>query len=555
MTVWLRQYRRSHRAGERPLIELQAYLRASGAPDGEALRQLAERLDMPVAAVRSAISYYSELHERPDALRVCRGTSCALAGAERLGDALAASGPCRGVYCLGFCDRSPAVLLPDNRVATRCDPADASRALDAATPDPAPPAIRSACAEPIVTRNVLRGDTSELADARVAGVYAALEAALTRPAEEVLRCVERSGERGRGGAAYPTGAKWRRCAEAPGSEKYVVVNGDEGDPGSFIDRVLLEGDPHSVLEGMILCAYAVGADHGVVFIRSEYPRAIARMQRAIEQAYGAGILGPSVMGHPVRFDVEVFPGMGSYVCGEETALLGAIEGFRGDVRPRPPYPVESGLDGCPTLVNNVETLVNIPWIIARGGDAYRALGTRACPGTKALCLNHGFARPGIVEIALGMSLRRVIEEEAGGPRAGELIAVLLGGPMGSVVPPSRWDVPVCYQAMAERGIQLGHGGLVAVPADADGRALLLHWLEFMQRESCGKCVPCRVGSQRALTLAQGGGAASAPALERLLDVISAASLCAFGQLMPVPVRELVALFGDGVFGAERGGDG
>jgi NADH:ubiquinone oxidoreductase subunit F (NADH-binding) len=261
------------------------------------------------------------------------------------------------------------------------------------------------------------------------------------------------------------------------------------------------------------------------------------------------------MGHPVSFDIEVFPGMGSYVCGEETALLEAIEGFRGDVRPRPPYPVENGIDGCPTVVNNVETLLNIPWIVARGGDSYRSRGTRACPGTKALCLNHGFTRPGIVEVILGTSLRSVIEDEAGGPHTGDLMAVLLGGPMGSVVPPSRWDVPVCYQAMAEQGIQLGHGGIVAVPANADGRALLLHWLEFMQHESCGKCVPCRVGSQRALSLAKGGGAAIAPVLDRLLDVISSASLCAFGQRMPAPVRELVALFGDGVFDAERGGDG
>jgi NADH:ubiquinone oxidoreductase subunit F (NADH-binding) len=324
----------------------------------------------------------------------------------------------------------------------------------------------------------------------------------------------------------------------------VVANGDEGDPGSFVDRVLMERDPHSILEGMILCGWAVGAASGIVFIRSEYPAALARMRRAIGEARAAGLLGPSVLGSGFAFDVAVFPGMGSYVCGEETAMLNAIEGFRGEVRLRPPFPVDAGLWGRPTVVNNVETLVNVPWIVARGPEAYRALGTEASSGTKVLCLSRGFARPGLVEVEFGVSLRQVIEEAGGGGRDGAALeSVLLGGPMGSLVSPADWDVPVCYTAMAERGLQLGHGGLVAIPRGTDPARLLVHLLEFMAEESCGKCVPCRVGSRRGLEMARGlldgSGAGGPELLDRLLEVVSEASLCAFGRLTPGPVRALL----------------
>ncbi len=312
----------------------------------------------------------------------------------------------------------------------------------------------------------------------------------------------------------------------------------------------MEMDPHAVLEGLAICAYAVGATEGIVFIRSEYPTALQRMQQAIDEANAAGVLGASVLGSGFRLKVSVFPGMGSYVCGEETALLNALEGFRGEVRLRPPYPAVSGLYGRPTVVNNVETLVSVPWIARRGAEAYAVLGTAACSGTKAMCMNHGFAAPGIDEIEFGLPLRQLIEALASGGAGGaSLEAVLLGGPMGSVLRPDEWDVPICYEAMSQRGIQLGHGGLVAVPEGTDFAALLRHWLHFLQQESCGRCVPCREGSRQALELA-GPGARDAQRrqLERLLEVIGEGSLCAFGQQTPEPVKQIVHHFGDRIFG-------
>jgi NADH:ubiquinone oxidoreductase subunit F (NADH-binding) len=467
-----------------------------------------------------------------------------LAGAGRL-DALSPGARLRRVYCLGYCDRSPAVLLPDGRVAAGESAWALARAGTPPSSPPGPPSIRCRSREAIVTQRIARGDFSELGRARSAGVYEALAGALGRPREEILATVERSGERGRGGAGFPTGTKWRRCAEAPGEEKVVIANGDEGDPGSFIDRVLLEQDPHSVLEGLALCAVAVGAREGIVYVRSEYPEARERVERAVREARAAGILGPSLLGSSLSLEVRVVSGMGSYVCGEETAMLNALEGRRGEVRPRPPYPAAEGLRRRPTVVNNVETLVNVPWIVARGADAYGALGTPESRGTKALCLSRGFARPGIVEVEFGIALRDVVEEEAGGGAGGrKLEAVLLGGPMGSVVLPREWDVPVCYGAMADRGIVLGHGGLVAVEEGVDPARLVEHWLEFMAEESCGKCVPCRLGSRRALELARGDLAAARERLDGLLDVVASTSLCAFGQLMPGPVRTLLRGFGD-----------
>jgi len=406
-----------------------------------------------------------------------------------------------------------------------------------------PVSIRNVAREAIATARIGKGDYSELAHAREAGVYSALAKALTRPPEEVLAVVEKSGEQGRGGAGFPTGHKWRFAAGAQGRVRYFVANGDEGDPGSFIDRLLLEYDPHAILEGMALCAWAIGASEGIVYIRSEYPAAQAKMQAAIMQACTAGLLGTNIGGTPFSFDVYVVSGHGSYVCGEETALLNAIERRRGEVRVRPPYPAVQGLYGQPTVVNNIETLVNIPWILERGAAAFRSLGTPASPGTKAFCFNQGFARPGIVEAEFGLSLRELVETHGGGGRDGTtLVGIALGGPMGSILLPDEWDVSIDYPALAKRGIQSGHGGLVALPAGSDWRQLLVHWLEFMVAESCGKCVPCRLGSVRALALAQQADVDEAHRkLPVLLDLIASTSLCGFGQSIPAPVERLRAL--------------
>jgi NADH:ubiquinone oxidoreductase subunit F (NADH-binding)/NADH:ubiquinone oxidoreductase subunit E len=531
----------THRGGNSPLVEIQQFVKVHGLPDPAQVKQLSQEVALPEAAVRGALSFYSDLHQSSEATRICIGTSCVLAGSKELLAAASGRTACRGVYCVGYCDRSPAALRADNRAVALNGHASVDPLLDLTGPEPTRPAIGSVAKQAIVTRRIGRGDFSDLAAARADGAYETLAKVRRMRAEDVLSAIEQSGERGRGGAAFPTGTKWRRCAEVVSDSKYVVANGDEGDPGSFIDRVLMEDDPHSILEGMAICGHAVGAREGIVYIRSEYPRAMERMKVSIEAASAAGLLQD--------FVPSIVPGMGSYVCGEETAMLNAIEGIRGEVRLRPPYPVVEGLFGKPTVVDNVETLVNVPWILEHGPAEYAALGTKASPGTKALCLNHGFANPGILEIEFGRSLRDVIEQDAGGAAHGQkLEAVLIGGPMGSVALPSQWDVPICYQSMAQRNLNLGHGGLVAVPEGTNIRELFLHWLEFMAEESCGKCIPCRLGSQRALELAQTpGGEESLPQLERLFEIMTHGSLCAFGQQMPGPMSEMVKYFGDRVF--------
>jgi NADH:ubiquinone oxidoreductase subunit F (NADH-binding) len=497
-------------------------------------------------AARGVESFYADLHADPGAVRVCRGTSCWLAGGDAVWAAQARTAPCRPAYCVGHCDRSPALLRPDGAIATGAN----ARAGAGADPDAARPDVRCLAPEPIATARISRSSFAELDSARRDGAYAALARALAGPREAVVAAVERSGQRGRGGAAFPTAAKWRACAAAPASPRVAIANGDEGDPGSFVDRVLMEDDPHAVLEGLLLCAYAVGASRGIVFIRSEYPRAKQRMARAIEQLRAAGLAGERILGSAFGCELSVVSGHGSYVCGEETALIHAIEGRRGEVGLRPPYPTERGLHGLPTVVQNVETLAAIPAIVTRGGAWYAATGTAGCSGTIALCLNAGFARPGIVEVEFGTPLASVIEDAGGAAGGARLDAVLLGGPMGSVVLPRDLDAPVCYDALAARGVRLGHGGLVALPAGADLRGLLLHWLAFMRDESCGRCTPCRLGSARAHELlALQPGRAPRDALLRLFDVMEQASLCAFGQLVPGPMRELAERFEARVFGS------
>lgn len=533
-------------ADPHPLESAREMVERLGRPlDAAEIALLSERTRVPVAALRAAVSSYADLAEGPADVRVCVGTSCALAGGEELAEALAGRTRTRVAHCLGHCDRSPALLRRDGRVALPGAGAGADAAL-AAEPGRAAPSVRARCPEPIVTRRLGRGGFADLARARADGAYATLERALSRGPEAVLAAVEASGLRGRGGAGFATGRKWRLAAATPADARYVICNGDEGDPGSFVDRLLMEEDPHGVIEALALCAFAVGAREGVAFVRSEYPVARAALSQAADDARAAGILGAALMGAGPPFDVRVVSGLGSYVCGEETALLEALEGRRCEVRLRPPYPVTAGLHGRPTVVDNVETLVDAVWIVERGADAYASLGTAASKGTKALSLNHGFARPGVLEVEMGTPLREVVEEDAGGPAGpAPLAAVLAGGPMGCVIPPREWDVPLCYSAMDERGLVLGHGGLVALPDDADMGALLRGWLRFMASESCGRCAPCSLGSRRALDLAGDPGLRAArDELARLLDVIATASLCAFGQGIPRPVRRLVELFGD-----------
>ncbi len=412
------------------------------------------------------------------------------------------------------------------------------------------PAVRCVAPKPVVTRRLLEGGAPDLKTARKLGAYDGLEQALMREPGELLQTMERSGERGRGGAGFLTGAKWRACASHEANQRYVIANGDEGDPGSYVDRVLMEDDPHGILEGMLLCGYAVGATKGVVYIRSEYPRALEAMQRAIVEAREEGILGRDLYSTGFDFDVEVFPGMGSYVCGEETAMINAIEGLRGEVQIRPPYPTQHGLYGKPTVVNNVETLLNVPFIVNEGAETYANLGTHATNGTKVVSLNHGFRNPGLVEVEFGITLHEVIHEIAGGGRDDkDLAAVIVGGPMGSIVLPEKWDLPICYDVLARHDIQFGHGGIVAIPENADFRGLLEHWVEFTIEESCGKCVPCQLGSECVgQTLHSGRSRAEITSrLDEIFTAMEQGSLCAFGQFTPKPMRQLIEYFGDRIF--------
>jgi NADH:ubiquinone oxidoreductase subunit F (NADH-binding) len=517
----------------------------NGSLTAEEIRELSRHVGLPEATISGIISYYTDLQHSQQTWKICRGTSCNLAGAERLQLLLGKQVSCREVYCLGYCYKAPTALDEAGQVLTGeqllslgYDAGDRQQSL-------AIPSIRCLASEAMVTRRAVK-ELYGLEEARASGVYSTFLRCLEAPPIKIIETIEQSGERGRGGAGFPTGKKWRRCGETRAESRYVIANGDEGDPGSYIDRVLLENDPHGVIEGILICAYAVGAKQGIIFIRSEYPKAIERMEAAVAAAYGARILGASAA-YPL--DISIFPGMGSYVCGEETAMLNTIEGLRGEVRIRPPYPAESGLYGMPTVVNNVETLVNIAAIIAKGAQAYRTMGTKESAGTKAMCLDHGFASPGIVEVEFGMTIRELIDAAGGSANGDPLKAVILGGPMGSLLLPDEWDVPICYEAMAKSGIQLGHGGLVAVQTGTDYRELLRQWLKFMVDESCGKCVPCRLGSKQAWQAMQADQITreGEQDISKLLTVIEQASLCAFGQYIPVPIRKILEAFGDHIY--------
>lgn len=391
---------------------------------------------------------------------------------------------------------------------------------------------------PVTTRRILTDEAGKPATPSYLGLHLALQSS----PQQIIETITASGLRGRGGAAFPTGKKWQACAGTTSDQRYIIANGNEGDAGSYIDRVLLERDPHSVIEGMLIGAYAIGASKGVIYIRSEYPTATSVMKTAIEAARDAGHFNAN----DFSCEISVVQGAGSFVCGEETALINAIEGLRGEVRLRPPYPTESGLFGKPTAVDNIETLCNIPFIIEHSANQYKRMGTSTSAGTKTLCFNHGFVRPGIVEVEFGTPLQTAIDA-AGGSKS-PLAAILLGGPMGCVIPPDQWDTPVCYEAMQARGYDLGHGSIIALPKSADKAALLRHWLSFMADESCGKCEPCSLGSKRSCQIInEPWNADSQKQLNDLLHLIGQTSLCAFGREIPRAVSQYLDIFHDEIF--------
>ncbi len=368
--------------------------------------------------------------------------------------------------------------------------------------------------------------------------------------QEVIETIKASGLRGRGGAGFPTGVKWDMAIKAPGPTKYLICNADEGDPGAFMDRSVVEGNPHAVIEGMIIGAYAIGAPYGYVYIRAEYPLAVERLHLAIKQAKEHGFLGKNVLGKGFDFTIKVKLGAGAFVCGEETALIASIEGKRGQPRAKPPFPVQKGLWGKPTIINNVETLANIPYIIRKGADWYAAMGTEKSKGTKVFALTGKIQNSGLIEVPMGIPLREVIYDIGGGIEGGrKLKAVQTGGPSGGCIPASIIDTTLDYESLGKVGSIMGSGGMVVLDETDCMVNVAKYFLQFTQSESCGKCVPCRVGTKRLLEIltriTEGHGRESdIELLETLSSDVKTSSLCGLGQSAPNPVLSTIRYYRD-----------
>jgi len=368
--------------------------------------------------------------------------------------------------------------------------------------------------------------------------------------EETIEIIKASGLRGRGGAGFPTGLKWEFTAKAESDKKYVCCNADEGDPGAFMDRSILEGDPHSVLEAMTIAGYAVGADQGYIYVRAEYPIAVKRLTIAIGQAREAGLLGKNIFGTDFSFDIELRLGAGAFVCGEETALMASIEGYRGEPRPRPPFPAVKGVFGKPTLLNNVETYANIPQIILNGPEWFQTIGTEKSKGTKVFALGGKINNTGLVEVPMGTTLREIIYEVGGGiPNGKKFKAAQTGGPSGGCIPVEHLDTPIDYDSLAKVGSMMGSGGLIVMDEDNCMVDIARFFLNFTVDESCGKCPPCRIGTKRMLEIldriVEGKGEeGDIEKLEELGKTIKSASLCGLGQTAPNPVLSTLQYFRD-----------
>ncbi len=384
----------------------------------------------------------------------------------------------------------------------------------------------------------------------VAGYQGMSKALKEMTPAQVITAITASGLRGRGGAGFPTGVKWKFCSEAAGDRKYIICNGDEGDPGAFMDRGVMESDPHRVLEGMVIGAYAIGASQGFVYVRAEYPLAVKLMGRAIEQARAAGFLGERIVGTSFSFDIEIREGAGAFVCGEETALILSIEGERGMPRMRPPFPAQRGLWGCPTIINNVETFANLPWILRHGAEAFAALGTAKSKGTKVFSLAGKIRHGGLVEVPMGITLREILEDIGGGSSTGRPIkAVQTGGPSGGCIPAELFDTRIDYEELNRLGAIMGSGGMIVLDDTACMVDFARYFLSFTSKESCGKCAPCRLGTQRLLEIltriTEGNGTENdLQTLKEFAVSVQATSLCGLGQTAPNPVLTTMRYYMD-----------
>ena len=442
--------------------------------------------------------------------------------------------------------------------------ADVAGLFDAGWLDHAPHALRLGDIEQhpwfarqqrVTFARVGRTDPLSLDDYQASGGWAGARAAMAMTPADIVQAVTDSGLRGRGGAAFPAGIKWRTVLEAAGAHKHIVCNADEGDSGTFSDRMLMEGDPFCLIEGMLVAGLAVGAGQGWIYLRSEYPHAAGALREAITRARAAGWLGSDAGGSGRAFDIELRIGAGAYICGEETSLLNSIEGRRGEVRAKPPLPAIAGLFGQPTVVNNVITLASVPAILADGAQAYARLGEGRSRGTLPLQLAGNIARGGLFEVPFGISLRELLHEIGGGSASGRPIrAVQVGGPLGAYLDASQFDVAIDYEAFAAIGAMLGHGGIVVFDDSVDMRRQAAWAMRFCAIESCGKCTPCRIGSTRGVELIERMAAGDEPQadqalLRELCHTMTHGSLCAMGGLTPLPVLRALDRF-PGDFGAD-----
>jgi NADH-quinone oxidoreductase subunit F len=538
-----------------------------------AINYVASRLDLPPAEIHGVASFYAmfSLAPRPHVVaHVCDDLACLIRGAgslcaqleKKLGPAGKPDAAGNSTWlrspCLGLCERAPAALItasgetpreftlapatPDSIVSALLQmnrgPASPEK-NDHEASDPKQSLPQFGTSQLRLLRRVGHVNPSSIDDYQRDGGYEALKRAIDMGPERVVREVIDSRLMGRGGAAFPTGKKWESLllARKPGCTHYVVCNADESEPGTFKDRIIMEGDPFAVLEGMAIAALAVGATKGFIYVRGEYPRAAARLTHAIKEARAHGMLGGAILGSNLQFDIELRQGAGAYICGEETALFNSIEGFRGEPRNKPPFPTQAGLFRKPTLVNNVETLINIPEIILNGGAAYARIGTAQSAGARLFCVSGNVQRPGVYEMPFGITLQELIAAAGGVGGTGRLQAVLLGGAAGSFLSPSELDIPLSFEGTRAAGATLGSGAVIVLDDSVDLKEILLRIARFFHEETCGQCVPCRVGTERQQELLTrliarqpiGSVAQEFNLLNEMAQAMRDASICGLGQ--------------------------
>lgn len=508
---------------------------------------------------------------------ICAGSACVSSRAYDFKDALLEALEEAGIReevnvvdtgCVGTCDLGPvAIVYPDGIFYVHLKPEDAKDIVNEHLlkgrvvnrllyKQPMTKEVFPSFSEidfivrqkRIVLRNMGVIDPESIDEYIAREGYQALAKVLTMDPQEVINTVKNSGLRGRGGAGFPTGLKWELTRKASGSPKYVICNGDEGDPGAFMDRSILEGDPHSVIEGMMIAGYAIGASKGFFYVRAEYPLAIKRLEIALEQARNYGLIGENILGTGFSFDIELRRGSGAFVCGEETALIASIEGRRGEPRPRPPYPANRGLWNSPTVINNVETLANIAPIILNGAEWFSSIGTEKSKGTKVFALAGKVNNTGLIEVPFGTTLREIIFDVGGGiPGGKKFKAAQTGGPSGGCIPAEYLDLPIDYESLKQIGAIVGSGGLIIMDEDTCMVDVARFFLEFTQSESCGKCPPCRVGTRKMLDILERivNGEGEEGDIERLIELgeeIKRDSLCGLGQTAPNPVLSTIRFF-------------